>query len=128
MIRFFQAHPDYSAFAAEVTLIVSPSRAPSSTTLSPISDFTFSSPSSLNTFLSLSWTNTTGCPPSTHLIVHPLCAALAPLAAHLASDSQPVHFPFSPATRVRPDINKTAKNSPIKLFMFFSSSFGDGRN
>jgi hypothetical protein len=45
---------NYSAFAAEVTLIVSPSSAPSSTTLSPINDFTFSAPSSLNTFLSLS--------------------------------------------------------------------------
>lgn len=47
-------NPNYSAFAAEVTLIVSPSRAPSRTTLSPINDFTFSAPSSLNTFLSLS--------------------------------------------------------------------------
>ena len=45
---------NYSAFAAEVTLIVSPSSAPSKTTLSPINDFTFSAPSNLNTFLSLS--------------------------------------------------------------------------
>ena len=45
---------NYSAFAAEVTLIVSPSSAPSRTTLSPINDFTFSAPSNLNTFLSLS--------------------------------------------------------------------------
>jgi NhaP-type Na+/H+ and K+/H+ antiporter len=41
----------------------------------------------------------------------------APLAAHLASESQPVHFPVSPATRFKAEINNATKAITANFFM-----------